>query len=145
MDETRVAIRERSLLDILDLALRVFATYPTVLLGSMAIMVVPLALFNYMLVGWMPGNVEEPGAVSRYLWSMLLLVFLEAPLASTVVTVVLGQMMFLERVQFREVLRTLKACWFSLFWCQGVLRGIVIAWVLLGTLDRYTVFTPAEG
>ena len=60
LDRTRLAIRERGLLETIDLALLVVREFagPIVVCGLLAI--VPLALVNYALVGWMvPSEFDE--------------------------------------------------------------------------------------
>ena len=45
--------------------------------------IVPLALINYALIGWMvPAEYDGDSLGFRYLWNMTVLIFLEAPLAS---------------------------------------------------------------
>ena len=106
LDRTRIAIRERSLLDILDLSLRVVAAYPGPLLLATLLAVGPLMVLNAGLIGWMPTEGDDPSSVARYLWTMSLLVFIEAPLASLWVILFLGQAMFLEQPKPREIARS---------------------------------------
>src|SRR5262245_1508743 len=83
LDRTRIAIRERSLLETLDLALHVTREFFGPLVVCSLLAVIPLALINYALVGWMaPLTSDEDVTGFRFLWNMSLLIFLEAPLAS---------------------------------------------------------------
>ena len=144
LDRTRIAIRERSLLDILDLSLRVAAAYPVaIILGTLAA-ALPLYFLNEYLCGWMSGAGDDPSAVTRYVWTISLLVFLEAPLASAAVTLYLGQALFLEHPGPRDILRRIRRSLFSLIWCQVVLRGILAAWLLVHFADRTTEFSSQE-
>ena len=145
LDRTQIAIRERSLLDILDLSLRVVAAYPKAIFLGTLIAALPLGLFNEYLCGWMAGDGEDPNARARYMWTMTALVFIEAPLASIAVTLYLGQSLFLESPSPRDILRTVRRSWFALTWCQLILRGIVAAWLLVFFADRSTDFSAGEG
>jgi hypothetical protein len=134
LDRTRIAIRERSLLDTVDLALFVTREFAGPLIAASLLAIVPLALLNYALVGWMvPSDYEGEWVGFRYLWNMTLLIFLEAPLAAVFVVAFLGPAVFLEKGEertvrqvARDVLRQLGA----ITLCQGILRGVLIAWVL---------------
>ena len=53
LDNTRIAVRERTLPEILDLALHVMREYFQPWLITTLWVVVPLALLNYALIGWM--------------------------------------------------------------------------------------------
>jgi hypothetical protein len=91
LDRTRIAIRERGLLETLDLTLLVLREFagPIFFYGLLAIL--PLALINYALVGWMaPADYEDGPLGFRYLWNMSLLIYLEAPLASVFIVAFLG-------------------------------------------------------
>ena len=81
LDNTRIAIRERDLLETLDLALHVTRQFagPWLLLSLLAI--VPLAIINYALIGWMlPDDLDDQAIPWRFAWNMILLIYLEAPL-----------------------------------------------------------------
>ncbi len=144
LDQTRIAIRERSLLDILDLALRVIAVHPVAMLLGTALTAFPLMLLNESLCGWMAGEGDDVHTMARYLGSVSMLVFIEAPLASTFMTIYLGQSLFMEKLHVRDVLRSLRRSWFALTWCQGVLRGVIAAWLLIGAADRTVNFSEQE-
>ena len=137
LDRTRIAIRERPLLDILDLSLRVLAVYPGPVLLGTVIAALPLSLLNEYLIGWMAGEGDDPSALTRYIWTMTLLVFFEAPLASSAVTLYLGQALFMDKPRPREIWRGVRRSLPSLAWCQVTVRGIGAAWLLL-YMARYT-------
>lgn len=151
LDNTRIAIRERSLLDTLDLALQVIRQYPRELLLTFLAAAVPLAVLNDYLAGWMLDveyrdayfYVEESGAIWRFWWSMTLLVFIEAPLASIFMTAFLGQAVFVERPSLRQVFGDVRGMLGRLAWCQLLLRGILPFWWLVYLIDRYDEFNPA--
>ena len=144
LDQTRIAVRERSLLEILDLSLRVVASYPLAILVGTLVAAIPLMLLNEFLCGWMIGDAEDPTAVARYLWTITLLVFIEAPLASIVVTLYLGQSLFMQTPTVRDILRSIRRSWFSLIWCQVILRGVLAGCLLVAFADRTTDFSAQE-
>lgn len=149
LDQTRIAIRERTLLETLDLALLVLREFfaPIAMLALLAI--IPLALINYALIGWMaPGEFDESTLGLRFMWNMALLVYLEAPLASVFVIAYLGPAVFLEQRTWRQVVADVFRVRPSdagandgrplayLILCQGLIRGVLVAWLLYLCLDR---------
>lgn len=131
LDQTRIAIRERGLLDTFDLALFVVREFAGPLLAASLLAIVPLALLNYALVGWMvPSDYEGEWVGFRYLWSMTLLIFLEAPLAAVFVVAFLGPAVFLEERSLRQLTSDVLKQIGAVILCQGVLRGVFVAWGL---------------
>lgn len=146
LDNTRIAIRERSLAETFDLALQVLREFfGPILLLSLAI-ILPLALLNYLLVGWMvPSDFEDELVGWRFVWNMLALVYLEAQLASVLVVAYLGPAVFLEEKKTRQVLIDALRCFPQLFLCQFMLRGILPAWLLYLAVDRFAFNGLYEG
>lgn len=140
LDRTRIAIRERNLLDIFDLALRVIAAYPLPWIVSLLVIAVPMAVINIALIGWMPGLRDESDTITRYVWGMFVLVFIEAPAATSVITLFFGQAMFMDQPQPREILSVMRRYGWNLFWCQMVLRGIIPLWGLYLMVPRDSIF-----
>src|SRR5688572_31776025 len=98
LDNTRIAIRERDLLETLDLALHVTRQFAGPWLLCSLLAIVPLALINYALIGWMlPADLDDQAIPARYLWNMIVLIYLEAPLASIFVVAYFGPAVFLEK------------------------------------------------
>ena len=63
LDHTRIAIRERGLLETIDLALLVIREFAGPMTACALLAIVPLALINYALVGWMvPDGARRRGA-----------------------------------------------------------------------------------
>lgn len=138
LDNTRIAIRERGLLETLDLALQVLREFATPILYCTLLAIIPLAVLNYALIGWMADVEYDEGVFpGRFLWNMSLLVYLEAPLSSLFVVALLGPTVFMERPTLRQVLADVLKCSPQLVWCQLLLRAVLPAWLLLLTLDRY--------
>lgn len=146
LDNTRIAIRERDLLETLDLALHVTRQFARPwLLGSL-LAIVPLALLNYALIGWMlPEELDDQVIPWRFCWNMILLIYLEAPLASTFVVAYLGPAVFMEKKTMRQVLGDVLRYSPQIFLTQLLLRGVLPAWILLLTVDRYSFSGLVEG
>ena len=125
--------------------------YAVPLAMTFALGMLPLLLINQALLGWMMDveyreasfYTEESGAVARYLWDMTLLVVLEAPLASIFTTAFLGKAMFVDRPSVAEVFADVLRLLPRIAWCQLLVRGVLPAWLLLLTLDRYGEFDVA--
>jgi len=140
LDNTRIAVRERNLLETFDLALHVVREFWRPWLACSLLAILPLAVLNYALIGWMADiDYAEDYIPFRFYWTMSLLVYLEAPLASSLVIGFLGPAVFMERPSVRQVLREVMQFAPQLTLCQLLLRGILPAWLLLLTLDRYDV------
>jgi hypothetical protein len=119
-DRTLIEIRERSFLDLLDLALLVVRDRPaTVGLAALA-GIAPCACLNLWL---MSSFALGP------LWPAIFL--LEAPWATAPLTVVLGNLMFGVATGPRGVLRTLVRSLPALFVAQLAVRGLFLALVVL--------------
>src|SRR5438874_2052051 len=104
LDRTRIAIRERGLLETIDLALFVVRDFIGPIIGCALLAIVPLALINYALVGWMAPIEYDTDVIGfRYLWNMTVLIFLEAPLASVFIVAYLGPAVFLEERRLQQV------------------------------------------
>ena len=108
LDKTRVAVRERSYIDLLDLALRVFRAYAWPLLLAFAAGIVPMMLLN----GWLLAGLVDPefslGFPIWHLFLTLLLIALEAPLATAPATLYLGKAVFTERPDARQIAREFR-------------------------------------
>jgi hypothetical protein len=149
LDNTRITVRERSLPEILDLALHVIREYFQPWLATTLLAALPLALVNYGLVGWMADvDYDEGDFPLRFLWNMTLLVYIEAPLASIFTVAYLGPAVFLERRSIREVVRDVFVHFPKLVLNQLLLRGILVAWLLAWMVNfwyRLEIFTVIEG
>lgn len=143
LDKTQIAIRERGILDTLDLSLHVSRSYAWQLVASMAITVLPLMLLNQLLIGWMFADIDnEIDFPVRYVWHMSLLIFIQAPLASVVVTAFLGQAVFLDRPRIRSALSDVRRMAPRLLWSQVIIRGPAASVLLVLSIDKYSGFDP---
>jgi hypothetical protein len=148
LDSTRIAIRERNLLDTFDLALHVMRAYFKPLLITFFAAVIPLMIINDYLVGWILDveyhdtffYLEEQGAIWRFWWAMTCLVFIEAPLASIFMTSFLGQAVFVAQPSYREVFRDVGKMWVRIVWCQLLVRAILPACLVYLLIDRFDDF-----
>ena len=145
LDNTQIAVRERGILETFDLALHVLREYWKPCLGYSLMMMVPLAVINYFLIGWMAEvdyeDFEALGFI-RFMWSMGLLIFLQAPLASIFVTAFLGPAVFMQKPTFRQVMLDVLRNALPLALCHLILRGVLPAMILLALANHYA-FDPA--
>ena len=146
LDSTRIAVRERGLLEIFDLALHVAREFAIPWIICSLLVIVPLAVLNYFLVGWMAhADYESDAPGVRYVWAMTVLVFLEAPLASVLVVAYLGPAVFMEKRTVRQVLGDALRYSPQLFLCQLLLRGVLPAWLIYLAADRFAYNGFTEG
>ncbi len=148
LDNTHIAVKERNLVDICDLSLHVMRHYwRPIVLTSLA-GAVPLMVVNHLLIGWMMDlqyrdayfYLDEGAAIARYVWDMSLLIAIEAPLASIFATAYLGQAVFVDQPQIRDVFRDVLRMFPRVAWCQLLVRGILPAWLLMWAVPRYGDF-----
>lgn len=151
LDKTQIAIRERTAADTMDLALHVLRVYFWPFVVAMLLGVVPFALANELLIGWMTrlnsdAVADAPWGVgaAHYIWTMAVLVVLEAPLASVFATTYLGHAVFMDRPSIRSVVRDVRRVWPQLAWCQLLARGVLPAMLLAAMVDRFNAFTVAD-
>jgi hypothetical protein len=141
LDKTTIAIRERGVLDTLDLSLHVLRVYGSPLAVAMTLGVIPLYVLNTLLIHWMGDTVDEEVAFPfRFVWHLSVLVFLEAPLASIFATAYLGEAVFLERPRMGEIAVKVGKMFPRVVWCQILVRGVGLAWLVLLAVDRYGEF-----
>lgn len=129
LDNNLIAIRERNLLDIMDLALAVLRTQGMPLLAALLIGAAPMLLLNDLLLSEMLYDEtrldDEPPY--GFLWLTALLVAMEIPLAAAPATLYLGQSMFREEASLRRAAGDFLASLPQLFWLQGAFRGLFFA------------------
>jgi hypothetical protein len=114
LDNTRIAVRERGMIDTYDLALHVIRVFAPRLVPALLLGILPLALLNEILllgvwepleaVDWMnPGEASlavvfvplfQSIQLTRYSWLYLVLVFFEAPVATIFAESYLGAAVF---------------------------------------------------
>jgi len=150
-DKTLVVVRERSVSDLLDLALQMTRIHAWPLALAMCLGALPLALLNHWMIGWMlitqpdaPLWADSPLSVLRFLAAMVLLVIVEAPLASVFATGYLGQAVFLPAPAIREVVREALPHVPPVAAIHLLARGVLPAWLLVWAADRQDTYSLAE-
>lgn len=151
LDKTLVVVRERSVSDILDLALQMSRIHLWPLTITLCLGVIPLATINYFLTVWMLGMVpdvplsdESASGVIRFVWTMILLVVIEAPLASVFATSYLGKAVFLQAPRIGTVVRETLPYLPQVMMCHLLLRGVLPALLLLVATGRDEQYTLSE-
>ena len=145
LDKTRIAIRERSFPDIMDLSLKVCRGHAPALLITTLIGTLPAVWFNHWLLGsWldrMDTFADAPDDVYMYLWCTLLWVIFEIPLVAAPTTLYLGQALFLERPSVRRMVADFWRSLPQLIVFQVMLRGFlticVVTWFVLFVVWPY--------
>jgi hypothetical protein len=132
LDHTRIVVRERNYLEILDLALRVVRAFAGPLALAAAAGILPMAALNGLLVArWCPGDITLD-APARPILLTALLVLLEAPLATAGVTLCLGAAVFAERPSARQLAVRLLRRLPQLVWYQVLFRFWYFRWSYFG-------------
>ncbi|MGN6134808.1 MAG: hypothetical protein ACTHOU_09920 [Aureliella sp.] len=150
LDKTEIVIRQRTQLELLDLSLLVIRRYWRLLLGGSALFGLPLLALNVLLTRWMLGEqgrfamaeLAEPEAAmqQRYLLHMVALWYLEFPLASLPATILIGNQIFFERLNFRQLLERLKPILWRACLVLGILRMGLVALPLEVLVDADVPF-----
>lgn len=121
-DKPFIAIRDRSILEIFDLALHVLTDHFKPLFWLMVFGIAPWVVLDFYLVGWM---IDTDDFIGVYYWVMLLLVLSQAQVGTTFMTYYLGEAMFVGRpgvwATIREVFKTSP----YFLWLHGALRTVV--------------------
>lgn len=131
LDKTQIAIRQRPLPELLDLALVVFRNHAGPLMVLISLGCAPWMALNWWFLGGnLTDQIVDAESWVGYVFTQLWLVPLEAPLATAPATIYLGQVMFFARPSWREMRRTLWGCLPQLFVFQVLLRGLLFAMVL---------------
>lgn len=126
LDQTFIAIRERSVLEIFDLALQVVRQHFSRLICLLAIGALPWVVIDWMLLGWMvSARLSSDGAMIFYYWLMTILVISQAQMGTSLITYYLGQSMFIAQPSIGQTVR--DSFWKSPFfwWLHGGLRMVV--------------------
>jgi hypothetical protein len=143
-DKTTIAVRQRGMLDTLDLSLHVLRQYAGPLAAAMLLGVLPLMAVNYLLLGWMVGPWDdETGLPWRFIYHLALQIFLQAPLAGMFATAYLGDAVFLNEPRLGDVIRHAVRLLPRMAWCHLLVRGVAAGWVLLLTTRNEGAFDPA--
>jgi hypothetical protein len=151
LDKTLIVIRERGVFDTLDLALRVCHIHLWPLTIALCIGVIPFAVVNHCLAAWMvqfdpdaPLLEDQVPGLIRFVWTMVVLIVIEAPLATVFVTSYLGKAVFLETPSIRDIVREVCPRLPRVALCHFLLRGVLPALLLVVVADRDQSYSFAE-
>lgn len=144
LDHTRIAILERNQRDLLDLSFLVWREFFVSITGLILVLAIPLAVFNYFLIHWMAADLVEWSTIGRYAWTMAVLVYLEAPVASVLATAYLGKVTFFEDPPWGELLRDVVKSSHRIIWTQLILRGVLIVIWLIASIEQEESYAPIE-
>jgi hypothetical protein len=126
LDKSRIAICERSWADNLDLALQVLRAYGAPLAVCALATIGPVAVLNHLFIAWLfPDLLGEDSTPGIYYW-MMILIMIEAPLATAPMTLYLGRALFVEKPRPGDVARALAGSLGQLFLLQFCLRTLLI-------------------
>lgn len=152
LDKTEIEIRERGLLELLDLSLLVFKSNFARLLMTSALLGVPLLALDVLLVAWMVDGdsmlvsldqtSSSAAAHWRHGWHLVALWSLQYPLASLPATVFLGNKMFFEHLTFPSLLDSLRPIAWRSILVLGVIRLGLLGIALEFCLNRSMLFEP---
>lgn len=127
LDKTRIGIRERGFGEILDLALKVIRVHAPAIAVTMVIGVAPFALFHaWLFAGEYDSLVEGDWPSNWHFATLVSLVVLEIPLATSLTTLYLGRVLFAERPGVKGLAGELARSLPQLLLFQGALRLLFI-------------------
>ena len=121
-DRTYIAIRQRSIAEILDLSLHVIRDYSVPILVLLFAGAVPFVVINWLLIGWMADNFNSYDYAPLYVFLMACLVMSQSHVGTTFVTHYLGLAIFEERPSIAETIRRTFSCSPYFLWIHGCLR-----------------------
>ncbi len=136
LDQTRIAVRERTYWEVLDLTLRVIREQAGPLMVALLAGALPAIALNHWLLA--PDSADD---YARYWWGSLALAVWEMPLATAAITLYLGQAVFAQRPAASRVLSDLSESLGQLVWYQVLWRGVLVAlppaWLILFARQPY--------
>ena len=128
LDKTRIPIRERSIFEIMDLALRILWCDAWGIVVAFLVGCVPFAALNYWLL--IDLQVFSSQSAEDYAQSVLLLMLVEYPFAVLPLTIHLGNWMFMQETRWFEIFKRCFRVAPQMFLLQGILRVLLLPWVI---------------
>jgi hypothetical protein len=125
VNQTEITIRERGKRELFDLALHVARRHFGPLCMALLVGVSPFVAFNAWALSDVRWDRYDTEPQTAYVTYMVLLVFIETPLATSLMTIYLGQVLFRSRPTTRQLLREFARSAPQLFWYQGIVRGLL--------------------
>ncbi len=152
LDKTEIVIRQRSALELLDLAMRVLRRHGLEVAAACALFGLPLLIADVWLSAWMfsedavlaAEQIAEPQIYLRWRHGVhLLVLFLfQFPLISLPATIFLGDQVFFASPTIKQLLAKLSGIWMQTLWVLGICRLGLVSLVLAFFVNRATVFDP---
>jgi len=130
LDQTHITIRERTFVEILDLALQVLRVHWWPLVIALVAGTLPFALLNYYLIGDQVQSNVLWDESENYFFVCLWLTVWEVPVATAPITLYLGQVTFNNRLDVNRLVRDYFSSLVQMFLLQGVLRGILTIFII---------------
>jgi hypothetical protein len=135
LDQHRIVIRERSYVDLLDLALRVVRAYAAPLTGLFLLGAVPAMILNAYLLGGQATQAHESVIPRDYIYYLVMLTLLEIPLATAPITLYLGHSLFLEKPPAWQIIKEFLQSLPQMLLFQVIIRVpllfLFITWIFL--------------
>ena len=121
-DQTSIAIRERSSLEVFDLAANVLVRHLQPIMVLLFLNAMPFVVLDYCLIGWMTDVSSSVELSIAYYVAVIALIVSQAQLGTCLITIFMGRVMFLEEHSIWTVLKQfLKRLPYFLY-SQGILR-----------------------
>ncbi len=144
-DQTYIAIRQRDLIEILDLTLHVVRDHFVPLVIVWLIGCLPFMLFNWFFLRPLSFDYYNPENLALFGLIMAVLINSQSQMASIFVTNYLGQSMFSATPSVWEAIKSTFKTNFFFFWAHGVLRLVFPLMILCCFIDRNTMASDAGG
>ena len=126
-DQTSIAIRERSSLEVFDLAANVIVRHLQPIMVLLFLNAMPFVVLDYYLIGWMTDVSFSVELSTAYYVAVIALIVSQAQLGTCLITIFMGRVMFLEEHSIWAVLKQfLKRLPYFLY-SQGILRVALFA------------------
>jgi hypothetical protein len=133
-EHTEITIRERNYLELMDLALQLLRFHWWGLLATLAVGAIPLALVNFWIIPDIINSGVNGETSNAYSWLLVLLMLWEAPLATALMTLYLGQITFTRVVDWNRLCRDYIGSLLQLLWFQAILRSLTACLLLVGLI-----------
>ncbi len=137
LDRTRIAIRPRNYVDILDLSLHVVREFGRPLFFAWIVGAVPAMVLNGVLLWGLVDPIWNPEWPAWYMATMAFLVIWEMPLATVFITLYLGEATFGNHPGAGQMLAVFRRALPQLLWYQVVVRSVLtlfwFTWLVLYT------------
>ena len=121
-DQTSIAIRERNIFEVFDLAANVLVRHLRPIMVLLFLNAMPFVILDYYLLNWMTDVSFSVELSTAYYAAMIALIVSQAQLGTCLITVFMGRVMFLaEHSIWAVVKQFLKRLPYFLY-SQGILR-----------------------